>query len=347
MTVYLEYEGKPVPIAECSWLLVAPCGCVAGITIADLRSEGALTDAAAALVSFTPNKEQLRRDIAAGWTTRLSGKGRAAVYEMTEPNGCPHKPKWGEEPRPEADGWVWAATTKSRRSHIVPIVDENAFVRTRPAGCGREYWGWRTDAWAVADLPTCRPCEAKAREINAGGGSVLPGRYAAGDKTKDEDSVSDYTKVVIEADAKGRLNISVLDDKDGGYGHRLAGPKYNYDLMPGAKAAKVVVRHELTAEDVTEIRRALATWDEIQASKATPKPTAGQIWQDNDPRILAGRGCVRMVRISSIDDDGKATCQAWYEEAGSLARTVRIRLDRFKPTSTGYTFVRDDVDGAA
>lgn len=77
------------------------------------------------------------------------------------------------------------------------------------------------------------------------------------------------------------------------------------------------------------------------------KPAVGQIWQDNDPRLEADRRCARLVRIASVDDDGKATCQAWYEEAGSLARTVRIRLDRFRPTSTGYTFVRDDADGAA
>lgn len=75
------------------------------------------------------------------------------------------------------------------------------------------------------------------------------------------------------------------------------------------------------------------------------KPAVGQVWQDNDPRIQVDRGCARMVRISSIDDDGKATCEAWYEEAGSLSRTVRIKLDRFRPTSTGYRFVGDGNGG--
>ncbi len=80
--------------------------------------------------------------------------------------------------------------------------------------------------------------------------------------------MSDYTKVVIEADSKGRLNISCLNDQGAGHGHRIAGPKYNYDLMPGAKAAKVVARKELDEEDVKAIRSYLATWDEIQARKA-------------------------------------------------------------------------------
>lgn len=69
-------------------------------------------------------------------------------------------------------------------------------------------------------------------------------------------------------------------------------------------------------------------------------PAVGQVWQDNDPRIELDRGCVRMVQITAIEGD-RAVCQAWYEEAGSLARTVRIKLSRFKPTSSGYRFVRD------
>lgn len=58
----------------------------------------------------------------------------------------------------------------------------------------------------------------------------------------------------------------------------------------------------------------------------TPAPGVGQIWQDNDPR---GHG--RQVHILEIDDthavvhDGK--------------RRSRIRLDRFKPTRTGYRYM--------
>lgn len=60
----------------------------------------------------------------------------------------------------------------------------------------------------------------------------------------------------------------------------------------------------------------------------------GQLWVDNDPR-LAADGRKRYVRVGAIED-GKARCTAWYDEVGSGWRTVRIRLDRFKPISTGY-----------
>lgn len=71
------------------------------------------------------------------------------------------------------------------------------------------------------------------------------------------------------------------------------------------------------------------------------KPAVGQVWQDNDPRVSEGYRGVRLVQIHSVDDDGKATCTAWYPECGSVERRVRIRLDRFRPTATGYRFVRD------
>lgn len=76
-------------------------------------------------------------------------------------------------------------------------------------------------------------------------------------------------------------------------------------------------------------------------------PRVGQVWQDCDPRIELDRGCVRLVRVVRIVDN-KATCEAWYDEAGAKSRTVRILLSRFRPSSSGYRFLRDDVeDGAA
>jgi len=65
------------------------------------------------------------------------------------------------------------------------------------------------------------------------------------------------------------------------------------------------------------------------------KPAVGQVWQDCDPRITPKR----YVRIRSIDGD-KAACEAWYEGAKWKARRVRIRLDRLRPGSTGYRYLR-------
>lgn len=70
------------------------------------------------------------------------------------------------------------------------------------------------------------------------------------------------------------------------------------------------------------------------------RPAVGQVWKDNDPRIEADRGCARLLLVTAIEGD-RAVCEAWYDEPGSAVRMVRIQLSRFRPTSTGYTFVRD------
>ena len=79
--------------------------------------------------------------------------------------------------------------------------------------------------------------------------------------------MSEYTKVVIETDSKGRMNISALDDNGAGHGYRLAGPKFVNDLMPGVAPATRRILVELDERDVAEIRSYLAIWDEIQAAK--------------------------------------------------------------------------------
>ena len=56
----------------------------------------------------------------------------------------------------------------------------------------------------------------------------------------------------------------------------------------------------------------------------------GQVWADND-----SRGFSRHIKVVAIQD-GKALVQS----LGTNWMT-RIRLDRFKPTSTGYRLVED------
>ncbi len=64
--------------------------------------------------------------------------------------------------------------------------------------------------------------------------------------------------------------------------------------------------------------------------------SVGSLWQDNDPRTTPAR----YLRVTAIEGD-KAVCEAWYDRPGSQARTVRIRLDRFKPISTGYRLIEE------
>lgn len=70
----------------------------------------------------------------------------------------------------------------------------------------------------------------------------------------------------------------------------------------------------------------------------TPTPAFGQIWQDNDKR-----GYGRRVRIVEIDTTHAVVELAVPRGAGhhhaKPGRRTRIRLDRFRPTSTGYRYV--------
>ena len=54
----------------------------------------------------------------------------------------------------------------------------------------------------------------------------------------------------------------------------------------------------------------------------------GQVWQDND-----GRGPRRVGRIVSIDDT--------HARVEWGVNTTRVKLTRFKPTSTGYRLIQD------
>ena len=60
----------------------------------------------------------------------------------------------------------------------------------------------------------------------------------------------------------------------------------------------------------------------------------GQLWADNDKRC---RG--RMLRIHDVGPT-HAVAYAWDDNSVE-GKTTRIRLDRFKPTSTGYRLVED------
>lgn len=68
--------------------------------------------------------------------------------------------------------------------------------------------------------------------------------------------------------------------------------------------------------------------------KTTPTVEVGQVWDDNDPRSIG-----RQVEVISIDET-HATVGVITERGGgarpSAPRLTRIRLNRFRPTRTGY-----------
>ncbi|MET9467409.1 hypothetical protein ABZY44_21900 [Streptomyces sp. NPDC006544] len=70
----------------------------------------------------------------------------------------------------------------------------------------------------------------------------------------------------------------------------------------------------------------------------TPVPAVDQIWQDND-----SRGYGRKVRIVEITGTHAVvelvTPRGVSHAQAKPGRRTRIRLDRFRPISTGYRYV--------
>jgi len=71
----------------------------------------------------------------------------------------------------------------------------------------------------------------------------------------------------------------------------------------------------------------------------TPAPTVGQIWADNDPRTPN-----RFLEIVAVSEIHATVRQVARTPQGLTAilpgvRQTRIRLNRFRPTSTGYRYI--------
>lgn len=78
------------------------------------------------------------------------------------------------------------------------------------------------------------------------------------------------------------------------------------------------------------------------------KVEVGQVWADNDPRI-PGR-TVEVVRLFTVPmvrrktgplpvDQPYAECRVLTGAPRMIGKRVDIRVDRFRPTSTGYRLV--------
>lgn len=66
----------------------------------------------------------------------------------------------------------------------------------------------------------------------------------------------------------------------------------------------------------------------------TAQVRVGQVWRDNDPRL---QKCSRRIEVVEIDRD-HAICKLAGVET---KRRTRIRLNRFRPRSTGYVLEQD------
>lgn len=73
------------------------------------------------------------------------------------------------------------------------------------------------------------------------------------------------------------------------------------------------------------------------SSKTTsPTPAVGQRWADNDKRFKKDKREVVIRNITGVVRP-RAECDVYNN--GVKSRSTVIRLDRFKPTATGYRYV--------
>lgn len=80
----------------------------------------------------------------------------------------------------------------------------------------------------------------------------------------------------------------------------------------------------------------------VQGATVTDLPgpcvRVGQVWQDADPRTYG-----RHLRVAEVDSTHATVVHVDIagRPVGRRERITRIRLDRFRPTSTGYRLVTD------
>lgn len=176
--MYLEVDGKPHPATDCHWLEISPCGCIAGISRAayrtgrapDIRIEVRYSGEDA----FFDDRPKAVREYELNRGLRyqlITNEQYRATYAEQMSAKCSHTPKWGIEPLPVPDGWVWktvdgSAGRSTYRRHLVPteITDRYADVA---ALCGKKAGGWRwSDDWhRMYDTVPCSKCVKRAGEV--------------------------------------------------------------------------------------------------------------------------------------------------------------------------------------
>lgn len=70
--IYVDIDGKPVPLKDCDWIMTEACGCIIAVTIA-MHHNGDLIAATAeqAHKEIRPTKRERDRDLRRGRSVRL------------------------------------------------------------------------------------------------------------------------------------------------------------------------------------------------------------------------------------------------------------------------------------
>jgi hypothetical protein len=168
MTVYLEYEGQPVPANNLSWAIYSPCGCQSGVMVAQSGTY-LVPDEETAWKEYFENATIRKREQKRGYTMKLL-KHEDSVKALG--GKCPHTPMWGVPDTTEPEGHAWGRKPKAKTVHLVPFAGnknrpnfhtaKGGSDETIKSLCGQENWSWEIDPWALSDYLTCDKCmEAK------------------------------------------------------------------------------------------------------------------------------------------------------------------------------------------
>lgn len=173
--IYLDIAGEIVDLDDASWYEKAPCGCVCGVTVAysDYGSGPARVIATAeqAINQFWETKREREKYEGLGFTVFADRRDKCRELLVTD---CPHEPRFGVPPRPQVEGYSWAAVhdavARPKLMHLVPdgaIEDatERRFGSDRGTPlCGgtRAFW-WKTEWYALDGKVECSRCVKRAQ----------------------------------------------------------------------------------------------------------------------------------------------------------------------------------------
>jgi hypothetical protein len=87
LTASFEIDGVQVPASECDWQLIAPCGCVFGMSVVERDGEFLGTEEQA-WREFEPRARDRKRMTSKGYTVRIARRGDGVDAFLA---GCTHR----------------------------------------------------------------------------------------------------------------------------------------------------------------------------------------------------------------------------------------------------------------
>jgi hypothetical protein len=167
MTHWIDVDGEPVNALEVTWIHYAPCGCVCGLSLAQLPPMRAGDPGMKPRLTLddveedTPGIVRLH-EAAQGFRWKPVRRGEVSAADLMRP--CPHDPQFGIAPDPTMPGMVWATTDtvlargrRTHRRHLIPADRGQIEFPTDPEdrkAADRARWGREGDTVAACRKKT-------------------------------------------------------------------------------------------------------------------------------------------------------------------------------------------------